>query len=322
MSAAISVIIPTWNQRALLAECLDSLMSQTRPAAEIIVVDDGSTDDTREYVATHYETVRLIVLERNRGFAAAVNAGIHAATGSYLVLLNNDMTLEPDFLEHLAARADAGSDLVAPLILWKDSPELIYSAGDRQRSDGRPEAIGFRAPRDSFVLPDTIFGVSAGAALYRREVFDRIGLLDERFVAYFEDSDLNFRARLAGFHAALEPKAVAYHVGSASLAGKTWWRSRQCCCNHVFLVLKNMPGRLMARNFFAIKREQRHQVAMAFRSARAEFGALTAVRIILGIYADWCRLLLPMLIARRHIQRTRTIADHDLARMLTPPQLP
>lgn len=322
MSAAISVIIPTWNKRALLEECLQSLDKQIRPADEILVVDDGSTDDTRAWLADHWSGVRVVALERNRGFAAAVNTGIREAAGDYLVLLNNDMTLDSQFLELLEKRANAGVDMVAPLILWKDSPERIYAAGDRQRVNGRPEAIGFREARDSFQLPERIFGVSAGAALYRREVFDRVGLLDERFVAYFEDSDLSFRARLAGFTAELEPAAIAYHVGSASLGGKTWWRSRQCCRNHTLLVWKNMPARLIARHFIAIKREQWHQLAMAFRSARTEFGAMTAAWLILGIYADWLRLLIPMMATRRHIQRSRTLSVHDLAHVLTPPTSP
>ena len=317
MSTSISVIIPTWNQRALLAECLESLARQTLASTEIIVVDDGSTDDTCAWLTEHRSDVCLLALERKRGFAVAVNAGIRAAVGEYLVLLNNDMTIDPHFLERLAARADDGADMVAPLILWKDEPDTVYSAGDRQCVNGRPEAIGFRKPLAAFVPPERIFGVSAGAALYRRSVFDRVGLFDERFVAYFEDSDLNFRARLAGFTTTLEPAAIAYHVGSASLGGTTWWRTRQCCRNHVLLVWKNMPLRLIARHFFAIKREQIHQVAHTFGAARCEFGAWTAAWIVVGIYWDWLRLLPRMLRSRWGIQRRRTISDGELEGTLT-----
>ncbi|MCC6488988.1 MAG: glycosyltransferase family 2 protein [Candidatus Hydrogenedentes bacterium] len=317
MSATLSVVIPTWNHRDLLAECLKSLAAQSRQAGEIIVVDDGSTDDTAVYVAREWPDVRLVRLEKNSGFCAAVNSGIRAATGDWVFLLNNDMTLAADCLERLMEAACEGvAAMLAPLALFRDDPDTIYSAGDRQRADGRPEAIGFRQRLEGFRFPKTIFGVSGGAGLYRREVFDRVGLLDERFIAYFEDSDLNFRARLAGFDANLVREAIAYHVGSASLGGKTWWRSRQCFRNHALLIIKNLPLPLFVRNFPSIVRERLHQARRLVSSARTEFGLVRALAMLGAAGFDTLTAIPHCLRERRKIQRTRRISIDELKRLM------
>jgi len=236
----------------------------------------------------------------------------------FVMLLNNDMTLEADCLGHLIATAgfdDAA--MFAPLVLWLDDPSTVYGAGDRQHANGRPESIGFRCARDGFAFPDTIFGVPAGAGLYRRAVFERVGLLDERFVAYFEDSDLNFRARLAGLRAACVPDAVAHHVGSASIEGRAWWRARQCYRNHALLLLKNMPTELMRENAPAIRAERRHQLRSAFSAARAEFGAGRAAWEVLSSWLSTLRHVPHALAARREIQRGRAISAAELAALLS-----
>lgn len=317
MSATLTVVIPTWNHRGLLAECLASLATQSRRADQIIVVDDGSTDDTAAYVAREWPDVRLVRLEKNAGFCVAVNAGIRVATGDWVFLLNNDMTLAPDCLERLMeAACEGGAALLAPLVLFRDDPDTIYSAGDRQRPNGRPEAVGFRQCLEGFQFPKTIFGVSGGAGLFKREVFDRVGLLDECFVAYFEDSDLNFRARLAGFDAQFVRNAIAYHVGSASLGGRTWWRARQCFRNHALLVVKDFPLSVFVVNFPSILRERLHQARRLVSSARAEFGLLRALAILPAAGFDTLAALPHCLRERRRIQRARRISIEELKRLM------
>ncbi|HEO69740.1 MAG TPA: glycosyltransferase, partial [Candidatus Hydrogenedentes bacterium] len=311
----ISVVIPTWNRKHLLAECLDSLAEQTFRDFEIIVVDDGSTDDTAAMLRDAYPGVRVVGLPENQGFCVATNAGIRETRGELVLLLNNDMTLEPDALDQLTTGAD-GAQLCAPLVLWRDAPETVYGAGDVQRASGRPESIGFRARLDAFQAPDAVFGVSAGAGLYRRSVFEQVGLLDERFEAYFEDSDLNFRARLAGFRARHVPQAVAYHVGSASIEGRTWWRARQCFRNHALLVVKDMPAPLLMRHAPAILREHLHQAARAFSAARSEFGALRAAVVVAHA---WLSILahVPHACAERAvIQRTTVLTAREVDALL------
>jgi GT2 family glycosyltransferase len=299
MNARIDIVIPTWNRKDLIEECLVSLGQQEFTDFHVIVVDDGSTDGTAEFLAEAFPEVQLVSLPQNRGFCVAVNAGLAASNAPLVLLLNNDVILEPKFLAKLAKAADkSDTHLFAPLVLWKDEPERIYSAGDRQCRNGRPESIGFRELLEDFDFSEKPFGVSAGAGLYRREVFETVGVFDERFIAYFEDSDLNFRARFAGFDVQFVRDAIAYHRGGASLGGRTWWRSKQCFRNHGLLVLKNMPFRLMVRHAPRIVAERFRQMGRLVSGARTEFGLLRALGILfasgLSIIA-----LLPHAIAAR-----------------------
>ncbi len=320
MTAAplLSIVIPTWNGRALLEECLASLRAQTFVGFEIVVVDDASTDNTAAWLTEAHPDVRIVRLPKNHGFCGAANAGLRAASGVWIFLLNNDMTLAPDALTALMAAADSGeADILGPLVLWRDAPDTIYAAGDRLLINGRPESIGYRAPVAGFPLSNTVFGITAGAALYRREVFARIGLFDEYFGSYFEDADLSFRARLAGFRAALVPEARAWHVGSASLAGRNWLRSRQCYRNHALLVAKNFPTRLLLRYFPSIARERLHQARMLVSAARTEFGLAHALRVLA---ITWCSLVAALphaFLARWRIQRARVLRDSDLVALLS-----
>jgi len=313
----VSIIIPTWNRRDLVMACLESLSGQTFSEAETIVVDDASSDDTVEVVGRAYPEAKIQRLPENRRFAAAVNSGIRRARGEWVFLLNNDVTMAPDALERLVEAAETqDADMAGPLILWRGNPDTIYSAGDRIGVNGRPESIGFREPLAGFVFPDTVFGVSAAAGLYRKSLFDRVGLLDERFVAYFEDSDFCFRARLAGARAVLAPGAVAYHIGSASIEGQTWWRSAQCFRNHALLVIKNMPWPLLAKYWPRIARERLHQGSCLFSSARAAFGASGALGVLAQTVLSLVRAIPHALAERRPIQRARVLSVRELDDLL------
>lgn len=319
--SGVSVVIPTYNRRDLIERCLESLSKQTEPELDVIVVDDGSTDGTAAWLAEEHPGVRVEVMPENRGFAAATNAGIRAASGDWILLLNNDVTLEAECIARMRAAAEqAGADIVAAMILWDDDRGRIYSAGDRMRKDGRPEPIGFRAHREAFALPESIFGATAACGLFRREIFDRVGLLDETFGAYFEDSDLCFRARLAGFRAVLAPDAVAYHIGSASQGGRTWWRSAQCCRNHALLLEKNMPDALREKHAALIAAERRHQWRRLWSSARAELGTLSALGVVWSYAWSLQRALPESRRARTEIQAAAQVTAEELDAWLTKPE--
>lgn len=313
----LSIVIPTWNGRELVAACLESLDRQSYRDFETLVVDDGSTDDTADYIRTHHPGTQVVACPVNRGFVAAVNRGLAEARGPWIFLLNNDVTLAEDCLEHLMAEARSGAHaMLAPLVLWTEDPRLVYSAGDRVGRNGRPSSIGFKVARDMLAEEVAPFGVSGGYGLFKRELLDRVGVLDDAFGAYFEDSDLCFRARWAGYSAAVAPGALAWHAGSATIQNWLWWRTRQCYRNHALLVLKNFTLRLLWWNAGAIIRERRHQLGRVFQVARSEWGALRALAYTLHAWGGLAVRVPGALLKRRRIMAARRISSTAMQALL------
>jgi GT2 family glycosyltransferase len=313
----LSIVIPTWNGRALLEACLNSLRAQTWRNFEIIISDDGSTDGTLAWLAKHFPEVVVVRSEENEGFVAAANRGIARALGDWVFLLNNDVTLAEDGLEKLMAAAEQGdAAMLAPLVLWTEDSRLVYSAGDRIGVNGRPESIGYRLARDTFVPSEHPFGVSGGYGLFRRDLLDAVGVLDPAFGAYFEDGDLCFRARWAGYEARLVPEALAWHVGSASISNRLWWRTKQCHRNHALLVIKNFSARLLIWNAGTLLAERWHQNLRLFQVARIEWGAVRALGFVAGAWLDLATRIPGALAQRRRIMRSRKISDRAMQALL------
>jgi GT2 family glycosyltransferase len=234
----IDIIIPNYNGAALLPTCLDSLRAQTRRDFCVVVVDDGSTDDSVALVRRRYPEVQVIALPRNRGLAAAVNAGIEATGGEYVVLLNNDTEAHPRWLEHLIGALDrypAYAFAASKLMLF-DRRDHFHSAGDYYRLDGVPGSRGvWQRDIGQFDVMEEVFGPCAGAAAYRRAALEELAeqgrVFDEDLVMYCEDVDLNVRARLRGMRTVYVPRAVVYHRLSATGGGAlaSYYCGRNLC---------------------------------------------------------------------------------------------
>jgi GT2 family glycosyltransferase len=241
----VSIVIPCWNGLRWLPGLLASLAAQTLAAGEVIVVDNGSSDESVAYLGEHHPGVRLLELPANTGFAHAVNLGIDAAQGEMVALINTDVKLAPDWLARMSSvlAADDGLASVACKMLQAAHPPVIYDAGDILRRDGACEQRG-RFGRDigQYDHPEEIFGACAGAALYRREALREVGGFDERYFAYLEDVDLALRLRLQGWGCRYEP-VVAWHRGQASSAALPGGHQRLVERNTILLVAKFFPLR-------------------------------------------------------------------------------
>ncbi|GAP63696.2 hypothetical protein ARMA_2119, partial [Ardenticatena maritima] len=198
----VSVVIPNWNGKHHLEACLPSLFAQTYRPFEVIVVDNGSTDGSVEWLATVWPQVRVVAFPQNRGVVAAFNAGVQAARGELIALLNNDTEQEPDWLERFVAgllrHSDAGM-AACKIRLWDDRTRL-HTAGDTMSRDAQPGNRGVWEPDDGrFDREEYVFAPCGAAALYRRALFEDVGLFDQRLGSYLEDVDLAFRAQWRGW---------------------------------------------------------------------------------------------------------------------------
>lgn len=217
----VSVIIPNWNGKHLLKACLRSLREQSYKDFEVLVVDNGSTDHSSQYIKKNFPEVKVVELRGNGGFAHGANMGIKICTGNYMVLVNNDTKLDRNCLEFLAKAADAHPEvgMVAAKMLNLYNPKIIDSAGSYIDSVGHVNNIGLgEKDGTKFKKSGYVFLVTGGGGLFKREVFEKIGFLDEAYFAYYEDVDLCFRAQLAGFKGWYEPNAVIYHIHKASFS--------------------------------------------------------------------------------------------------------
>jgi hypothetical protein len=246
---AVSVVIPNWNRAELLARVLEDLARQTHPIERVIVVDNGSSDDSA--AVARRAGVELIALGENRGFAAAVNRGIERAgpEAAWIAILNNDVTLEPDWLERMIAGLEGGEH-------WFAAGKLLDAAA-RERMDGSFDAVcrggcawrcGHGRPdSEIWSRPRSIQFAPFTAALFRSDLFARAGLLDEQFESYLEDVDFGLRCAELGLTGLYVPDAVAYHMGSATLG--RWHRDtvRRMARNQLLLVAKHYPQNWIKR---------------------------------------------------------------------------
>lgn len=257
--ALIDVIIPNWNGRQYLAACLDSLRAQCFQSFIVTVVDNGSTDGSVEYLRDVYPQVKIIDLKVNKGFAGGVNAGINCTSNELIFLLNNDTELDPNCVRELNSAATRWPEInfFATKMLFRNNNGVINAVGDSFGVDGfaRNTGIG-EIDSGQYDGVREVFGACAGAALYRRSLFEDIGLFDEDFFLILEDVDLDFRAQLRGHRCHYVPTAVVYHVHSASIGKRNALQAFYTSRNGLYVLIKNMPATLLMKYFFRILRQR------------------------------------------------------------------
>jgi GT2 family glycosyltransferase len=314
----VSVVLVTWNSAPFLRRCLEGIAAQTHPDLELIAVDNASSDDSVALVTAH--AARVIRNDTNRGFSAAVNQGIALTEGEFVLLLNPDCFLAPDYAARLAEalKDDIGS--ATGLLLRARGYEIeptgeVDSMGIRMTRSGRHLDIAQGSPVNRRPAtddrPEEVFGVSGAAAMFRRAFLDDVRIdgeiFDEDFFAYREDADLAWRGRLFGWRAVCVPRAIAYHVRRVTPEARRELPSEinmHSVKNRFLLRLKNEGLYLALRNApFELARDFVVLVA-----------AVTVERTSLPAFAWLWRNRRRVLAKRRAIQSRRKVSDRELAR--------
>lgn len=241
-----TVVIPNYNGIEYVEKCLDSVFAGSS-VPDVIVVDNASADGSRELIREKYPQVKLIALEENTGFSHAVNVGIKEADTKYVFLLNNDTVIDEKCVEKLETSMENDGNAqscfcVGAKMINRNFPEKIDDAGDFYCALGWAFARGKDKEITRYEKRGRIFSACAGAALYRRELFETVGLFDEAHFAYLEDIDIGYRANILGYRSEFEPEAIVYHTGSGVSGSRhNPFKVDLTARNSIYLIYKNMP---------------------------------------------------------------------------------
>lgn len=312
MSGLVSIIVLNWNGKRFLRECLEALCNQTYRELEVIFVDNGSTDDSVEFVRGKFPLVKISHLEENKGFTGGNLEGYKICRGVFIALLNNDTRVDEKWLENLVEPMLIDSTVgMCASKMFVDGTERIDSAGHGLTTAGIGFNRGLWKDHTFYERQELVFGVCGGAGLYRRKMLEEIGFLDEDFFLYDEDGDLNFRAQLSGWKCMYVPKAFVYHKGCGTVGRLTDLHVYYHTRNLEFVWIKNMPLGLMVR--FA-----HHKIIQ-------EIGSFCYLCLRHGRWNaffrgkwDALRLAPKMLNKRLEIQKKRKVTNKMIKALLTP----
>lgn len=248
----VAIIILNWNGVNDTLLCLDSLLQQSYNDFQIVVIDNGSTDNSKplldKYQKKHSDKVIVIYNPVNFGFAGGVNTGIEWALNDdfeYIALFNNDAEADRDWLEQLVEAAKPSEIGISTGLLLHGDGKTIDSTGDWYTNWGLPFPRNRGEKTDQAAKGGLVFSASGGASLYKTATLRNIGLFDEDLFAYYEDTDISFRAQLAGYKIAYNPKAIAYHKQGATSKKIPGFAVYQTFKNLPLLFIKNIPNRLL-----------------------------------------------------------------------------
>jgi GT2 family glycosyltransferase len=326
--AGITVVVVNWNRRALLEACLRSLEQPQGAAFEVVVVDNGSSDGSPEWVAQYAAAaplpVRLIRNSVNLGFCAANNQGIAAARGEFIALLNNDAEAGPGWLAALLGAFDEpGVGMAASKILVWEDPAQIDKVGHLIWLDGQNRGRGSgETDRGQYDRVEEVLWPDGAACMYRKAMLDQIGGFDEDLFAYGDDAELGLRARIAGWRCLYIPSAVVRHHRGTTLGLLSMQRLRLIERNRVLLAVKLFPGNLLWRNgaYYLARLLAGSRAALRRRGEISRFPGLSsklkaATALLLGdLEALW---MLPRTWSkRRRLHRIRKLSPSEVTHLL------
>jgi len=320
----VSVVVVCCNGLEITRQCLAGLFNQDYNPREIIVVDNGSQEDVQGMVTGGYPQVRFIRMERNLGFAGGYNRGIEAAHGKYIAIINNDAIASTQWLSSLikVAEEDAKIGAVASVIRDGNRPKVLDSCGVGIALDGMSRQLMRGQAPPVLTAPKEVLVPSGCACLFRADALEAVGLFDESFFAYCEDTDLGLRLRWAGFKTVVAPGAQVTHhysmtTGKYSLQ-KVFWVER----NHLLVALKNFPPALLViLPFVTIWRYLVQLFAIITRSGdliefSAQSNSFQVVATIVKAYISFLALTPLMLRERRLLLSKRAISNFQMLRII------
>ncbi|HEY3361715.1 MAG TPA: glycosyltransferase family 2 protein [Methanosarcina sp.] len=312
-SPKVNIVILNWNGKENTINCLESLKLTTYSNYKVIIVDNGSTDGSVKYFKNHYPEIELIENKENLGFAEGNNVAIKRILGrgeiKYICLLNNDTLVKPDWLEYLvsALESDGNIGSCQPKILSLINPEIIDAVGISINKYGLAGQDG-NNEKDlgQYNKKLEIFGVCAGAALYRAKMLNQIGLFDKDFFAYYEDVDLAIRARLFGWKSVCVPQAVIYHIHSATLGNESPFKKYLLERNSYYYVIKNLPPKVIT--LFLISKFRSGFFTLIELSRNRKF---ELVKSLIKGNLDAIRNM-PLIVSKRaEIQTKKTVSEEN-----------
>lgn len=321
---AVSVIVPSMNGRQFIGDCLSSLERQRAKDFETIVVDNGSTDGSVEYVKQAFPWVAAVVANQsNLGFARACNQGIGSSRGDLIALLNNDTEADVAWIEEMVSAAQRSPDagMFASKTLFFDRRDTIDTAGHLIYPDGLNRGRGrLELDRGQYDDKTDVFFPSGAAAVYRRRMLDEIGLFDEHHFAYGDDTDIGIRGRLAGWRCIFVPRAVVYHRYSATTGEYSPIKVFLVERNRIWIVWKYFPARhLLASPFYSsVRYLYQAYGALSGRGAAGRFAqqhsALRLIPAVMKAYASALSGAPRVWGQRRQMKSLKKVADSEIDR--------
>jgi GT2 family glycosyltransferase len=307
----VTIAVLNFNGRDFLSVVLPTIFAQTLSGFAVHVLDDASSDNSLSYLAECWPQVRVLAAERNLGISASMARAVDSAQTSYVAVLNNDLELDPHWLEEMLGALESHPEAAAAdgKMLNFHQRGQIDGAGDLLARNGYPSRRGHGEPdTGQYEEPCEVFSATGGAALFRRAAFDTVGSFDGDLGAYYEDVDWGFRARLRGMTVRYAPRAVSYHMGSATTGRNPGRYASLIVRNQLIVMVKNLPASLLLKH---LPRILYFQLKWAAFNTLHGLGGAHARGVLSAL-----RALPATLRKRRAIQRARTVSTSEFERAL------
>lgn len=318
----VSIVVLNYNGKQFLDACVASIEAQTFQNFELILVDNASADASWEHMVNRWEGAHVLIRnDENLGYAEGNNVGLRVARGQFLVVLNNDTVVDPEWLAELLKAAERHPEygMFSSQIRSYAQPEILDTIGVILYRDGMSRGLGRLEPADRYSEPRDVFAPSGCAGFYRREMLEQVGLFEKDYFAYCEDTDLGFRGQLAGYRCRYVPTARVYHHYSATTGKYSPLKAYLVERNHLYLRMRLFPKRmLMLSPLYTLLRYvlQAYGVVMG-KGAAGKFTestpAIELVKILLKAYAHAFKHLPALLHQRRQIQAIRRVGSAEIS---------